>query len=30
VDATKIALMGQLVAIVAILTVGRLVAKRMT
>ena len=29
VDATKIALMGQLVAIAAILTVGRLVARRM-
>jgi uncharacterized spore protein YtfJ len=28
-DATKVALMGQLVAIVALLTVGRLVAKRM-
>jgi uncharacterized spore protein YtfJ len=29
VDATKLGLMGQLVAIVAILTVGRLVARRM-
>ena len=29
IDATKVALMGQLVAIVALLTVGRLVAKRM-
>ena len=29
IDATKVALMGQLVAIVALLTVGRLAAKRM-